>query len=112
MNNEEKILEILTQMRSEMNEMRSEMSGMHSEVNGMRSEVNGMQDTLTRVAVTQEGVVLPRLQLALEGHTELARKIDTLATKEQVEKVAGDVSVIKDVVKSHSGEISRLKKAQ
>ena len=71
-----------------------------------------MQETLTRVAVTQEGVVLPRIQMLFDGHSELKRELDTLATKEQVEELSADVSVIKDVVSRHSVDIGKLKRAQ
>ncbi len=38
--------------------------------------------------------------------------LDTLATKEQVEELSADVSVIKDVVSRHSVDIGKLKRAQ
>lgn len=98
MNNEEKILEMLTSLTET--------------VSRQGEQIAEMQTTLTRVAVTQEGTVLPRLQLLYEGHSELKRKMDTLATKEQVEELAGDVDVIKEVVGRHSGDINKLKKAR
>ena len=126
MNNEEKILAILTAMQSEMGAMRSEMGTMRSEIgqiNGRLDRLEAtqaqhgerleeMQETLTRVAVTQEGVVLPRIQMLFDGHSELKRELDTLATKEQVEELSADVSVIKDVVSRHSVDIGKLKRAQ
>ena len=126
MDNEEKILAILTAMQSEMGAMRSEMGTMRSEIgqiNGRLDRLEAtqaqhgerleeMQETLTRVAVTQEGVVLPRIQMLFDGHSELKRELDTLATKEQVEELAADVHVIKTVVTRHSGDINKLKKAQ
>lgn len=54
MNNEEKILQILAEIKSEQTEM---------------------GDLLQKVAVTQEAVVLPRLDLLAEGHQNL---LDTL----------------------------------
>lgn len=105
MNNEEKILEMLTEMRSDI----AELKDTQAKQGGRLDE---MQETLTRVAVTQEGVVLPKIQLLFDGHSELKRELDTLATKEQVEELAGDVDVIKAVVTRHSGEIGQLKKAR
>lgn len=111
MNNEEKILELLeglTKTVAQQGEQLAELSKGQVE---MRSDITEMQTTLTRVAVTQENVVLPRIQLLFDGHDELRRKMDTLATKEQVEELAGDVNAIKSVVSRHSGDISELKKA-
>lgn len=112
MNNEEKILQMLEKQGAMIADMRSDIRQINGRLDRLEATQAEMQDTLTRVAVTQEGVVLPRIQLALEGHSELKREIATLATKEQVEELASDVSVIKTVVSSHSAEIGKLKKAQ
>ncbi|MCI9444305.1 MAG: hypothetical protein HFF69_06220 [Oscillospiraceae bacterium] len=98
MSNEAKILEMLTALTTKINRLEATQAEM--------------QDTLTRVAVTQEGVVLPRIQLALEGHDELKRKLDTLATKEQVRALSSEVDTIKEVVSRHNSDISQLRKAQ
>ena len=105
MNNEEKILEMLTSLTETVSRQGEQLARQGE-------QIAEMQTTLTRVAVTQEGTVLPRLQLLYEGHSELKRKMDTLATKEQVEELAGDVDVIKEVVGRHSGDINKLKKAR
>lgn len=119
MNNEDKILAILTAMQSEMGAVRSEMGVIRSDIADLKAtqskqgeQIAEIQETLTRVAVTQEGVVLPRIQMLFDGHSELKRELDTLATKEQVEELAADVDVIKTVVTRHSGDINKLKKAQ
>lgn len=54
MNNEEKILRMLEEMKADMTEMKADMAGMSA--------------LLQKVAVTQEGVVLPQLKLLAEGH--------------------------------------------
>ena len=65
MTNEEKILQRLDQLTAEMA--------------GMKSEMSEMKTTLTRVAVTQENVVLPKLQLLAEGHVTLQEQIKKLS---------------------------------
>lgn len=109
MSNEEKILQMLTEMRSEMD---ARFTKLETDVSGLKATQAEMQETLTRVAVTQENIVLPRIQLLFEGHSELRRQLDTLATKEQAEELADDVDIIKDVVSRHSVDIGKLKKAQ
>lgn len=95
MNNEEKILEMLTSLTETVNK--------HGE------QLAELQETVARVAITQENIVLPRLDTLADGHTHLVK---TLATKDQVQEIAEDVSIIKDVVKHHRAEINELKKAQ
>ena len=88
MNYEEKILNLLER---------------HSEM------LADMQKLLQKVAVTQEAVVLPRLDLLAEGHTHLA---DTLAGKSRVEALEDEVVLLKTVVTALSKEVAELKKAQ
>lgn len=102
MNNEEKILEMLTSLTETVNK--------HGELLAKQGEqLAELQETVARVAITQENIVLPRLDTLADGHTHLVK---TLATKDQVQEIAEDVSIIKDVVKHHRAEINDLKKAQ
>ncbi len=105
MNNEEKILEMLTEMRSDI----GQINGRLDRLEATQEE---MQTTLTRVAVTQEGVVLPRLQLLYEGHDEIRKKLDTLAEKSRVDALEDDVAMLKDSVKLLRMEVAELKKVQ
>ena len=88
MSNEEKILQILAEMRAEQAEMR---------------------DLLQKVAVTQEAVILPRLDLLAEGHQNL---LDTLAPKDRVETLEEEVDTLKTVVRLLTHDVAELKKAQ
>lgn len=88
MNNEEKILQMLEEMKAEQAEMR---------------------DLLQKVSVTQEAVVLPRLDLLAEGHQNL---LETLAPKSRVDELAADVETLKTVVRLLTHDVAELKKAQ
>ena len=88
MNNEEKILQLLEEMKTEQAEMR---------------------DLLQKVAVTQEAVVLPRLDLLAEGHQNL---LDTLTPKDRVEALEEEVDTLKTVVRLLTHDVAELKKAQ
>ena len=88
MNNEEKILAVLEEMRAEQVEMR---------------------DLLQKVAITQEGVVLPQLKLLAEGHQNL---LDTLAPKPRVEALEEEVDTLKTGVRLLTHDVAELKKAQ
>ena len=95
MNNEEKILELLEQHGKLLADLRSDMSEM--------------QTTLTKVAVTQENIVLPRLQALYEGQQNL---LDTLAPKNRVEALEEEVDLLKTAIRSLSRDVAELKKAQ
>lgn len=43
MTNEEKILEMLASIQTDMNGMKADMNGMKADVNGMKADMNGMK---------------------------------------------------------------------
>lgn len=112
MNNEEKILAMLTEMKADMDGMKAAQEEMKAAQEDMRGDISQMQETLTRVAVTQEGVVLPRLQLALEGHAAITQKLDTLSPKERVEVLEDEVVALKTAVKMMTKRLEALEQAQ
>lgn len=94
MDNEEKILEMLTQIQADQAKM--------------KDDISGLRQTVTRVAVTQENVVIPQIKLLAEGHDLLLQK---LARKERVEALEDDVALLKTVIKAMSQRIESLEKA-
>lgn len=101
MNTEEKILTMLSQIQADQTEMKANISGL-------KDTQEQMQATLTRVAVTQENVVIPQIKLLAEGHDLLLQK---LARKERVDALEDDVALLKTVVKTMSQRIAELDKA-
>jgi len=102
MTNGEKILEML-EWHSELLEQQGKVLAQHSEI------LADLQKTVTKVAITQEAVVLPQLDLLAEGYTHL---VDTLASKERVEALENDINTVKSSIKFLSQETNKLKKAQ
>ena len=74
MNNEEKILQMLTKLTGDVAGLKGDVAELKATQAQQGERLDEMQDTLTRVAVTQEGVVLPRLQALYEGHEAVEEK--------------------------------------
>lgn len=102
MNNEEKILEMLVEMRSDIRQINGRLDHLETKVDEIdqRSE---------RTQVLLETDYADKLQLLFEGHTTI---LETLAPKSRVEALEDDVSFMKTVIKALSQEIAELKKAQ
>ena len=93
-------------------ELKTTQAAQGKQLTRLEETVGELDARSLKSAVLLETDISRDIHLLYEGHSELSRKLDTLATKEQVEELAGDVDVIKTVVSRHSGDISRLKKAQ
>lgn len=85
------------------------MAGVKGEIAALKENQAEMQTTITKVAVTQENIVLPRLQALYEGQQDLR---DTLAPKSRMEAMEDEIALLKEVVRTHSRDIAELKKAQ
>lgn len=70
-----------------------------------------LQKQQTRTAATLEGFVLPAIQKLAEGHELILERIDEKIT-DRTERIQEQVDVLNVVVKYHSEDINKLKKAQ
>lgn len=98
MTNEEKILALLEQIQQEQKQMRADMGQM--------------QTTLTRVAVTQENMVLKSLDALAEGQDLTHQRLKDLAGKDELAELREEVRLLRTVVAQNTRDIEALKAAQ
>lgn len=98
MNTEEKILALLEQIQQEQKQMRADMGQM--------------QTTLTRVAVTQENMVLKSLDALAEGQDLTHQRLKDLAGKDELAELQEEVRLLRTVVAQNTRDIEALKAAQ
>lgn len=123
MNNEEKILQMLTKLVDAVNQQ-GETLARHEELlvkqgetldkHGgqlaeMKEDICELRETAVRVAITQENIVLPRLDTLADGHKHLLK---TLASDSRVEALEEDVSTLKSAFKLMSNRLAALEKPQ
>ena len=94
MDKQDKILEMLEKLTMEVNQIHTEQTEM--------------SNVLKKVAVTQENIVLPRIQLLAEGHTTIQEQIRNLSV---IDRLQDDVSTLKSAVRMLTQEIEELKAA-
>lgn len=102
MNNEEKILAMLTQMQEEQKQMREEQKQMREEQKQMRDDITGIKARL-------DYDINRRLDAMNEGIDTI---LEQLVPKSRVDKLEDDVVVLKTAVKSMAQRIELLEKAQ
>lgn len=98
MNTEEKILALLEQIQQEQKQMRADMGQM--------------QTTLTRVALTQENIILKSLDALAEGQDLTHQRIRDLAGKDELAELREEVRLLRTVVAQNTRDIETLKAAQ
>lgn len=70
--------------------------------------LDSLSDDVAKIAVTQENVVLPKLELLFEGHATLESQIKRISVFERMED---DISTLKTAVRFLSQEVEKLKEA-
>lgn len=133
MNNEEKILQMLTEMRSDIAELKATQAEQGKQLDRLEATQVEQGKQLDKLEATQveqgklleevdqrsirtqvllETDISDQLKLALNGHSLIMEKMDELAPKSRVEVLEDDVAMMKDVIKLMRQEIAELKKAQ
>ena len=140
MSNEEKMLDLLTRMQTDISslksgqeemrtdiaalksgqeEMQTDIAALKSSQEEMRTDIAGIKDRLDRVedraqqtAVLLETEVDRKLNLLYEGHDAIMERLDKLAARSELEMLRSDMDLMKMAMRSMSQEIAELKKAQ
>lgn len=140
MSNEEKMLDLLTRMQTDISslksgqeemrtdiaalksgqeEMQTDIAALKSSQEEMRTDIAGIKDRLDRVedraqqtAVLLETEVDRKLNLLYEGHDAIMERLDKLAARSELELLRSDMDLMKMAMRSMSQDIAELKKAQ
>lgn len=116
MTNEEKILEMLTQMQGQMTQMQSQQGLMQAqldklqdELHGTKADLGGVKDDIHGVKAYLELDVEKRFDAVNEGIDAILEKMFPV---DRVEKLEDDVVVLKTAFKMLAQDVAELKKAQ
>lgn len=111
MSNEEKILELLQGMKTEMAGMSARLDKLEAKADTMKQELKVEISHEIRALI--EADVIPKFNLLTDGHDLIIQKmVDQEDLDELREDVENRLDVLEAAVKLHSHEIAKLKKAQ
>ena len=108
MNNEERILDLLGNLTAQVGTLTADMAVMKSDMTVMKSDIAELKTRATKIEVTQENVILPRLQVLMEGHDTLHDQIRRLSV---VDRLQDDVTTLKTAVRYLSEKVEKLEQA-
>ena len=100
-NNEEKILEILGRIEGDVSELKSDVSEL-------KSDVSELKKRTAKIEITQENVVLPRIQLLAEGHTIIQKQIKDISV---IDRMQDDIVTLKNAVRFLTQKVEEMEKA-
>ncbi len=126
MNNEEKILEmlsgltvtigkhgeLLTELKTDVAELKTDVEGLKTNVAGLKETVEVLDARSLKSAVLLETDIPRSINRLYEGHGAIMEKLRTLASQDQVDEHDQDISIMKDAIKLLRLEVNELKKAQ
>lgn len=112
MNNEEKILEMLAQIQTDIAGMKGDIAGLKDTQQEQGETLSDLQKTVTRVALTQENIVLKSLDALVEGQDLTHQRLKDLAGKDELAELRDEVRLMRAVIAQHSKDIEALKAAQ
>ena len=124
MNNEEKILEILTQMQQDISGLKvgqarleADVSGLKADVSGLKADVSSLKTGQTKLEADVSGIkvrldveVQKQFDQLVDGQDQLHRKVTHVESL--AEETKDTVDVIRAAVTEHSREIVKLKQVQ
>lgn len=112
MNNEEKILELLSEMKTDIADLKATQARQGEQLAYLTERVDEIDTRSLRSAVLLETEVARDIRLVYEGQETLRQKVEELAPKGRVEAVEDDIAVLKDAYKLLRMEVNELKKVQ
>ena len=126
MNNEEKILEmlsgltvtigkhgeLLTELKTDVAELKTDVEGLKTNVAGLKETVEVLDARSLKSAVLLETDIPRSINRLYEGHGAIMEKLRTLASQDQVDEHDQDISIMKDAIKLLRLEVNKKKKAQ
>ena len=112
MSNEEKMLDLLTQMQTDISSLKSGQEEMRTDIAGIKDRLDRVEDRAQQTAVLLKTEVDRKLNLLYEGHDAIMERLDKLAARSELELLRSDMDLMKMAMRSMSQDIAELKKAQ
>ena len=105
MNNEEKIIELISGLKEDIGQLKKDMDERFTAVD---KRFDDLESRVTKIEVVQENKTNAKLDLLFEGQKTIQNQIKHLSV---VDALQADVATLKSAVQYLSSELEKIKKA-
>jgi len=109
MNNEEKILEMLTKLTEKVDKQGEQLTRLSTDVTDLKATVQELDARSLKSAVLLETDIPHQLGLLFEGHKTI---LETLSPKSRVEELEEEVTILRSAFQALANRLTALEKAQ
>ena len=97
----------VSKLNDRVSGLEEDVSGLKEDVSGLKEDVSGLKEDMRYVKVVQlENNVIKRLSTIEECYVDTSRRY--IAHIEQIDRMDGDIVLLKNVVSNHSEQLRRL----
>ena len=94
-------------LKEDVSGLKKDVSKLNDRVSGLEEDVSGLKEDMRYVKVVQlENNVIKRLSTIEECYVDTSRRY--IAHIEQIDRMDGDIVLLKNVVSNHSEQLRRL----
>lgn len=108
MNNEEKILQMLTHLTERQDTTEKMLTQMQEDISGLKHGQKKLREDVTKIQLTQENTIIPSIQILKEGQLTIQNQIKKLSV---IDAMQDDIATLKSAVKFLSQELDKIQKA-
>ncbi len=108
MNNEEKILQMLTQMQEDITALKQGQAELQQGQAELQQGQASIEKRVTKIQLTQENTIIPAIQILKEGQLTIQNQIKKLSV---IDAMQDDIATLKSAVKFLSQELDKIQKA-
>lgn len=108
MNNEEKILQMLTHLTERQDTTEKMLTHLTEKVTNLEQGQDKLREDVTKIQITQENTIIPSIQILKEGQLTIQNQIKKLSV---IDAMQDDIAMLKTAVKFLSQEVDKLQKA-
>jgi hypothetical protein len=102
----EALLTKMSGLTDTVGSLNDRFDGLSGRVKDLTGAFGSLNDSVAKVAVTQENVLLPQLNALAEGHKIIN---DKLVPQSRIDQMQGEIDFLKAVVKANTLQINELK---